>query len=162
MGRLSNEILLQRVLIRKAGASSENLTQVAHGVFRDVLQLTGRQDIAARFQQSYNEYLCAHGLRSAAIVAIELLKQEMAPRYPENPALPRSQTIQDLAVFASRLAAVDRSDGSYPLCEQGHRVISKILDRILSPPRARQHDTKGPRADVAQTQVLGGGESRRA
>ncbi|KAF3767298.1 hypothetical protein M406DRAFT_350487 [Cryphonectria parasitica EP155] len=159
-GRLSNEILLQRVLIRKAGASSEKLTQAALAVFRDVLQITGRHDIAMRFQASYNVYLCAHGLRSAAIVAIELLKQEMAPQYPENPALPRSQTIQDLAVFASRLAAVDTSDGSYQLCEQGHRVISKILDRILSPQGAaeRQRDEAGrSRIDVTQAQPPNGG-----
>ncbi|PSS05238.1 hypothetical protein BD289DRAFT_449101 [Coniella lustricola] len=155
MGQLSNEILLQRVLIRRTGASSEKLIQAARAVLSDVMQLTGRQDVAVRFQASYNLYLGGHGLRSAAIVAVELLKQEIAAEtaaaaaatnpseqqqqqslydhYPENAPLPRSQTIQDLAVFASRLAAVDASDGTYPLCEQGHRVITKILDRILEP-----------------------------
>lgn len=134
----SNEVLLQRVLIRKTGASSERLTQVARAVFRDVLQITRRHDLASQFQASYNAYLSGHGLRSAAIVAIELLKQEMLPQYPENPPLPRSQTIQELAIFAARLAAVDPSDGCYNLCEQGNRVISKILDRILSPGGAKQ------------------------
>lgn len=159
----SNEVLLQRVLIRKTGASSERLTQVALAVFRDVLQITRRHDLASQFQASYNAYLSGHGLRSAAIVAIELLKQEMLPQYPESPPLPRSQTIQELAIFAARLAAVDPSDGCYNLCEQGNRVISKILDRILSPGGAKQTagsvggggDQQQP--SPAQTAVQNGG-----
>lgn len=157
----SNELLLQRVLIRKTGASSERLTKVARAVFHDVLQITQRNDLASQFQASYNAYLSGHGLRSAAIVAIELLKQDMLPQYPENPTLPRSQTIQELAVFAARLATVDPSDGCYNICEQGNRVISKILDRILSPKGATQPD-KGPVGGGGQdpaghAQAAGGG-----
>lgn len=150
-GTLSNDVLLQRVLIRKTGASSEKLTRAARAVFRDVLQVTNRHDLAS-FQASYNAYLSGHGLRSAAIVAIELLKQEMLPQYPENPPLPRSQTIQDLSIFAARLAAVDPSDGCYNLCEQGNKVISKILDRILSPQGARQNSGPVCNHDLSQIQ----------
>lgn len=139
-GSRSNEIMLQRVLIRKTGANSKRLTAAARAVVRDVLQITARHDIASHFQASYNMYLSSHGLRSAAILAIELLKQEMLPEYPAEPLLPRSQTIQDLAIFAARLAAVDPSDGTASLCVLGNRVISKILDRILSPGGARQQD----------------------
>lgn len=151
-GSRSNEILLQRVLVRKAGASSEKLTKTARGVFRDVLQITQRHDIASQFQASYNLYLSSHGLRSAAIVAIELLKQEMLQQYPETPILPRSQTIQDLAIFAARLTAVNPSDGCYNLCEQGNRVISKILDRILSPKGTRQDSGPVCNHETTQTQ----------
>lgn len=153
----SNELLLQRVLIRRTGASSERLTKVARAVFHDVLQLTQRHDLASQFQASYNAYLSGHGLRSAAIVAIELLKQDMLPQYPENPTLPRSQTIQELAVFAARLATVEPSDGCYNTCEQGNRVITKILDRILSPHGAKKD--KGPASHdsgQAQTQAPSG------
>jgi hypothetical protein len=85
------------------------------------------------FKTSFSFILSSHGLRSAAIVAIELLKQEMLPQYPDRPLLPRSQTIQDLAIFASRLGSIQPTDGCYSVCEQGKRVITKILDRILSP-----------------------------
>lgn len=132
-GRLANELLLQRVLIRKTGAAPDRLIAIARAVFADILQITLRHDIASVFQATYNFFLGSHGLRSAAILAIELLKQEMLPSYPETPLLPRSQTIQDLAIFAARLGAVDPSDGCYSVCEQGKRVITKILDRILSP-----------------------------
>ncbi|ROV93166.1 hypothetical protein VMCG_08741 [Cytospora schulzeri] len=132
-GRRATELLLQRVLIRKTGATPDRLITIARAVFTDILQTTQRHDIASVFQTSFNFFLCTHGLRSAAILAIELLKQEMLPSYPENPLLPRSQTIQDLAIFAARLGGVDPSDGCYSVCEQGKRVITKILDRILSP-----------------------------
>lgn len=151
-GSQAIEILLQRVLIRKTGASSERLTLAARRVFRDVLQITSRHDFASWFQASYSSYLYGHGLRSAAIVAVELLKQEMLPVYPENPLLPRSETIQDLAIFAARLATVDPSHASSNLCEQGNRVISKILDRILSPGGARQGMEKSCTHKSAQMQ----------
>lgn len=153
-GSQAIEILLQRVLIRKTGASSERLTLAARRVFRDVLQITSRHYFASLYETSYNSYLYGHGLRSAAIVAVELLKQEMLPVYPENPLLPRSETIQDLAIFAARLATVDPKDVSSNLCEQGNRVISRILDRILSPGGARQGvQWKGCNHQAAQTQL---------
>lgn len=132
-GRRATELLLQRILIRRAGATSGRLIGIARAVFADVLQVALRHDVASVMQASYNFLLGSHGLRSAAILAIELLKQELMPAYPEDPLLPRSRTVQDLAVFAARLGAVDPSDGCYSVCEQGKRVITKILDRILSP-----------------------------
>lgn len=156
-GSQAIEILLQRVLIRKTGASSERLILAARKVFRDVLQVTARHDFATLFQASYSAWLYGHGLRSAAVVAVELLKQEMLPVYPAAPLLPRSQTIQDLSIFAARLAAVDPSDVSSNLCEQGNRVISKILDRILSPGGARQDVAKGCcQHDFAQARPVRG------
>lgn len=153
-GSQASEILLQRVLIRKTGASSERLILAARKVFCDVLQVTSRHEFATLFQASYHSYLYGHGLRSAAIIAVELLKQEMLLVYPANPLLPRSQTIRDLSVFAARLAAVDPSDVSSNLCEQGNRVISKILDRILSPGGARRDVEKGCGHEVTQAQPV--------
>lgn len=151
-GSQAIEILLQRVLIRKTGANSERLTLAARRVFRDVLQITSRHDFASLFQASYSAYLYGHGLRSAAIVAVELLKQEMLPAYPERPLLPRSETIQDLAIFAARLATVEPGDVSSNLCQQGNRVISRILDRILSPEGARQATQRDVNNEMAQFQ----------
>lgn len=113
-----------------------------------------RHDIATMFKTSFSFIMSSHGLRSAAIVAIELLKQEMLPQYPERPLLPRSQTIQDLAIFASRLGSIQPTDGCYSVCEQGKRVITKILDRILSPgpPVALQRTDSGSICNHAQEQ----------
>ncbi|KAG6355752.1 hypothetical protein INS49_003718 [Diaporthe citri] len=153
-GRRSNELLLQRVLIRKTGATPEKLIATALDIFKDVLQITHRHDIATMFKTSFSFIMSSHGLRSAAIVAIELLKQEMLPQYPERPLLPRSQTIQDLAIFASRLGSVQPTDGCYSVCEQGKRVITKILDRILSPgpPVVLQRTDSGSVCNHAQEQ----------
>ncbi|KAJ0118651.1 hypothetical protein J7T55_012905 [Diaporthe amygdali] len=153
-GRRSNELLLQRVLIRKTGATPEKLIATALDIFKDILQITHRHDIATIFKTSFSFILSSHGLRSAAIVAIELLKQEMLPQYPEEPLLPRSQTIQDLAIFASRLGSVQPTDGCYSVCEQGKRVITKILDRILSPspPVAPQRQNSGSVCNHTQGQ----------
>lgn len=142
-GVRSNEMLLQRVLIRKAGATSERLIREARAIFRDVLHLSQRFDTAACFMMDVNAVLVFHGLRSAAVVAVELLRQEQEqaqqqPPQPDSapPPLPRSQTIQELSVFAARLGAVDPKDGSFAICDQGRKVITRILDKVLSPPSA--------------------------
>ncbi|KAI1099833.1 hypothetical protein F4804DRAFT_68203 [Jackrogersella minutella] len=130
----SNDLLLQRVLIRKAGESSERLIHIARSILKDILLMSQRHDLGMLFQTDIASLLAVQGLRSAGVIAVELLKQEQLPVYPKEPLLPRSQTIQDLAIFAARLGAIDPSDGSYSICDQGRKVITHILDKILSPP----------------------------
>ncbi|KAI1174399.1 hypothetical protein F4777DRAFT_553955 [Nemania sp. FL0916] len=134
LGWRANELLLQRVLIRKAGASWDKLVEVASYIFQDILHVGKRHDLASILQSDISALLAIQGLRSAAVIAVELLKQEQLPNYPKNPLLPRSRTIQDLSVFAARLGDVDPSDGSFTVCDQGRKVITRILDKILSPP----------------------------
>ncbi|KAI0859428.1 hypothetical protein F4860DRAFT_253329 [Xylaria cubensis] len=133
-GFRANELLLQRVLIRKTGASWDKLVEVASAIFQDILQISKRHDLASILQSNIAALLAVQGLRSAAVIAVELLKQEQLPNYPKNPLLPRSRTIQDLSVFAARLGDVDPSDGSFTVCDQGRKVITRILDKVLSPP----------------------------
>ncbi|KAI1327937.1 hypothetical protein F5Y16DRAFT_370190 [Xylariaceae sp. FL0255] len=143
-GFRSNELLLQRVLIRKTGATSDRLIEVACQIFDDLLQISKRTDIAAVLQNDMNALMSGQGMRSAAVIAVELLKQEQLPNYPKNALLPRSRTIQNLSVFAARLGDVDPSDGSFMVCDQGRKVITRILDKILSP------STIAPQAPIEQ------------
>ncbi|GAW18374.1 hypothetical protein ANO14919_078490 [Xylariales sp. No.14919] len=133
-GYRANELLLQRVLIRKTGASWDKLVEAASSIFEDILQVTGRHELSSILQSNISAMLAVSGLRSASVIAVELLRQEQLPNYPKNPLLPRSRTIQDLSVFAARLGDVDPSDGSFTVCDQGRKVITRILDKILSPP----------------------------
>ena len=61
-----------------------------------------------------------------------MLKQEQSRSYTPD-ILPRSKTIQDLSVFISALAAVGPGEGNHAICNQGRKVLERILDRILSP-----------------------------
>lgn len=135
-GTLANELLLQRVLRRKAAVPPDILIATARQIFKDIISITARHDIAKDFQLDMTYLLAAHGLRSAAIIAVELLEQEQKIPYPQHPRLPRSETVQDLSVFAARLGAIDRGDGTWGLCEQARKVITRILDKILAPPVA--------------------------
>lgn len=150
-GLRGNELLLQRILIRKAGASSEKLIQEARAMFKDVLHLCQRFDVASWYMMDVNSILVIHGLRSAATVAAELLKQEQLP-HPDSELLPRSQTIQDLSIFAARLGSVDPRDGSFAFCDQGRKVIQRILDKILNPMNTsnRSHNNHHPQWDSIQ------------
>ena len=76
--------------------------------------------------------MAAHGLVAAGVLSIEILKQEQSRMYTPD-ILPRSETIQDLSVFVSSLAAVGPGEGNYAICNQGCRALRKVLDQILSP-----------------------------
>ena len=152
--RRANETILERVLIRKTGAGPERLLQLARATLADVLAITGRLDLASQFQVDMSMLMVGNGMRSAAILAVELLKQEQ--RLQEGAAgpmlLPRSEMIQQLSVFASRLATVDPAEGTYEMCEQGRRMLSRILDKILTPgavvsraePATPRHENAAP------------------
>ncbi|KAH9901718.1 hypothetical protein F4778DRAFT_123500 [Xylariomycetidae sp. FL2044] len=147
-----NELLLQRVLIRKAGATSGRLLEIARLIFQDVLHFSHRQDLGSAFSNEITAVTAIQGLRSAAVIAVELLKQEQLPTHPSKPLLPRSQTIQDLSVFAARLGAVDRSSGLFSMCDQGRKVITRILDSILDKPSAasQPNHIRSPQAQQPQ------------
>lgn len=81
---------------------------------------------------SFIYFLAVNGLRSAVILAMELLKQERLP-YLNESLLPRSKTIQDLCVFTTGLSDLDSVFGDRELCEKGRELISRVLDTILSP-----------------------------
>ncbi|KAH7018400.1 uncharacterized protein B0I36DRAFT_335899 [Microdochium trichocladiopsis] len=159
--RLSTELLLQLVLIRKVNSHSskvnnstataassqipeikpDTMIRIASDLLSGCLDLSQNNVLMYNFPQDISAFLGSQGMRAAAIVGVELLKQEQrlqrlqmqGLRLAEPPLLPRSRTIQDLAVFASRLEAVDPSDGMSAICTQGRKVIGRILDKLLTP-----------------------------
>lgn len=132
----SNLLLLYRLLERKAGAGPADLIRTAQAILSDVMRSYKRIEMSAA--TSFIYFLAVHGIRSAVILAVELLKQEQLPVYPEAPLLPRSRTIQDLSIFADKLSDLDPFFGDKSLCEKGQKVISLILDKILSPPKSSE------------------------
>jgi hypothetical protein len=76
--------------------------------------------------------MAMYGLPAAGVLAIELLKQEQSRLYTPD-ILPRSETIQDLSVLISALAAIRADEGNYFICNQGRRALKRVLDQILSP-----------------------------
>jgi hypothetical protein len=133
-GYLANELLLQQVLIRKTDAPPDEMIKFARLIFKDCMSLSGRPEMLKEYRMDFIWLLASHGLRSAAILAVELYKREQLPVYPTNPRLPRAETIRELSIFVERLGAIDPADGMYSFCYQGRRVISCILDKILAPP----------------------------
>ncbi|ETS79718.1 hypothetical protein PFICI_09571 [Pestalotiopsis fici W106-1] len=137
-GTRGNELMLQRLLIRRKVATSEKLIQISQTIFKEVLEVGHSPDMVSKFQLDITSILVVHGLRAAIIIAAELFKQEQLPVYPKEPLLPRSQTIQDLSVFAARLGVVDPSDSMYDMSQDGRRMLIFVLDKILAPKPADQ------------------------
>lgn len=127
----STEILIQRILIKRAGENEERLIVASRAMLSDFVNLTKRFDVTTLLETDWMAMLVMHGLRCALIVAVELLKLEKAGS--SSPILPRSAIIRDLSVFSSRLSAVDSTSGHLWMCSQCHRFLDLVLDRILEP-----------------------------
>jgi hypothetical protein len=149
-----NSLLLHRVLMCKAGTGPVGLINTAQTILSDVMRLYKRVEMSAA--TSFIYFLAVHGLRSAVILAVELLKQDQLPVYPNEPLLPRSRTIQDLCIFTAKLSDLDPMFGDRELCEKGRRLISRVLDKILSPPNTMDGHCHGSSAPIQQldTSVL--------
>lgn len=145
---MTNDLLLQRVLIRKAGVANTQLVFIARCIFEEVVKAAVRRDLMRDFQVDYADLLANHGLRSGAILAVELLKQEHYPNSASAETLPRSQTIQNLSVFVSCLASIDPGDGMYATCEQGRKVFKRVLDKVLSPSVPKPPSAPPATADI--------------
>ncbi|KAJ5219067.1 uncharacterized protein N7498_001166 [Penicillium cinerascens] len=137
-GPQANSLLLHRVLMRKAGTGPAELIHTAQTILSDVMRLYKVVEMSAA--KTFIYFLAVHGLRSAVILAIELLKQEQLPAYPKTPALSRSKTIQDLCIFTDKLSDLDTMFGDRELCEKGRKLVSRVLDKILSPPNTADRD----------------------
>ncbi|KAH8171558.1 hypothetical protein LIA77_08325 [Sarocladium implicatum] len=129
----TNDLLLQRIVLqRTAGTTPAKLISAAHKILDDIRHIAHSHQIAHTAQTDYI-YILISGLSSAAILAVELLKQEQRGVYDgEEPLLSRSRTVQDLAEFVTMLKTIDPANAAYPMCEQSHLAISQILDKVLS------------------------------
>lgn len=151
-GLVHTEFLLQRALINRTRTDTKELIPISRRMLRLVLLAQSRRDffrdfvgdlvflvssvalhlLPASLSLTTLIKMAAHGLVAAAVLSIELLKQEQTRMYTPD-ILPRSETIQDLSVFVSSLAAVGPGEANFAICNQGCRALRKVLDQILSP-----------------------------
>nr|POF06872.1 hypothetical protein CFP56_31496 [Quercus suber] len=131
-GVMHTEFLLQRALINRRKHNYKELIPISRQILSLVLLAQSKRDFFRDFQADLTYLLAVHGLPTAGVLAVELLKQEQSRQYTAD-VLPRSETIQDLSVFISTLALVKFGEGNYPVCNQGRRALRRILDQILSP-----------------------------
>ncbi|TKX20935.1 fungal specific transcription factor domain-containing protein 53 [Elsinoe australis] len=133
-GILHTSLLLEKALINRL-KSEDNRPLLLHAreLLKYVLAGAGKRDFLRDFQLDLTYLIAFHGIPSAGILAVEMLKQENTRQYTPD-ILPRSETIQDLSVFISALAAVEPNfGGNYAICHKARKVLKKVLDKILSP-----------------------------
>ena len=72
-----------------------------------------------------------YGVPSAGVLCVELLKASKLPG-SDRPIIPRAEVIQKLSVFVSCLEWARPSGETYTLCGHMHKIISHIMDQVLS------------------------------
>lgn len=132
LGFRQTDFLLKRVLVNRCKANPNELIPPARRLFSLVVQIVSKRDFFRDWQIEVVFIMALYGLPSAAVLAIDLLKQEQSRQYTPD-LLPRSETIQNLSVFISALAAVGPGEGNHAICNQGGRALKRLLDKVLSP-----------------------------
>ncbi|PNS19106.1 Chromatin structure-remodeling complex subunit rsc4 [Sphaceloma murrayae] len=146
-GMLHTSLLLEKALINRL-RSDDNRALLLHArqLLKHVLAGAGKRDFLRDFQLDLTYLIAFHGIPSAGVLAVEMLKQENTRQYTPD-ILPRSETIQDLSVFISALAEVEPNmNGNYAICHKARKVLKKVLDKILSPSQPIQ---LGPSPEAA-------------
>ncbi|KXJ85336.1 hypothetical protein Micbo1qcDRAFT_99602, partial [Microdochium bolleyi] len=142
----ANSLLLERTLFQHVpGMSSDRLVRNAHDFLEDMLRAAKRPEMTTMYRADAISQLVFHGLRCAAILAVELLRREQlgngninsttttTASASQEPAFSRGKTIRLLSVFVSQLSIVEVGEMWYHNCEQGTNLIGRILDKILDP-----------------------------
>nr|OQO20119.1 hypothetical protein B0A51_10020 [Rachicladosporium sp. CCFEE 5018] len=132
-GIMHTDFLLLRALVSRMKTDTKQLIPISRRLLKLILLAQAKRDFFRDFQGDLVYLLTTHGLPSAGVLAVELLKQEQSRQYAQD-ILPRSEIIQDISVFISALAAVGPGEGNYGICNQGRRALKRVLDMVLSPP----------------------------
>uniref|UniRef100_A0A093UZB0 Uncharacterized protein n=1 Tax=Talaromyces marneffei PM1 TaxID=1077442 RepID=A0A093UZB0_TALMA len=131
---LYNELIMQRILVKRTGYESQRLRSVAHEMLSALLIVNGHRAPDGRDNNTVAWNTSFYGLPSAGVLAIELLRQSQSTHH--DPMFPRSEIIQNLSRFAGDLEyAIAREAGNYEICQQARKLIRSILDRVLSAPQ---------------------------
>ncbi|GAM86316.1 hypothetical protein ANO11243_043300 [Dothideomycetidae sp. 11243] len=136
-GMLHTSLLLEKALInRLKSGTTVALIQHARLLLGYILAVSTKRDFFSVFQLDLTYLIAFHGIPAAGILAVELLKQENSQQPYFTDVLPRSETIQDLSVMISALAAVEPNvmgGGNFAICNKAKKVLKKVMDKILSP-----------------------------
>ena len=152
-GIIHTEFLLERSLVNRLKSSDVSaLIPKARALLTVILAAVSKRDQMRDFTIDMIALLVAYGLPAAGVIGVEMLKQEQTREYTPD-ILPRSKVIQDLSVFVSALATVSPGEGNYTICDQGRKVLEKILDKILSP-QPHQPATGIPHNDLGNDTSL--------
>ncbi|KAJ5132444.1 hypothetical protein N7448_006602 [Penicillium atrosanguineum] len=125
--------LLQRALIKHAGANQDALCDVSRRILAIVISITSVRNPMVDLDRHYSWIALTYGLPSASVLLLELLHQSHQPG-PHSVVLPRAELIRNLSVFISLLSWVSRpGHGNYRTCKEAEKNLSRILDRLLDP-----------------------------
>ena len=79
-----------------------------------------------------------YGVPSAGVLCVELLKALKSPD-SDRPVIPRAEVIRKLSIFVSCLEWARPADETYTLCGHMHKIISHIMDQVLSNNGSLEH-----------------------
>jgi hypothetical protein len=134
--------------------------KTAQELLNTVLVISKRRNRVSGISRDFAWVSIFYGLPSAALLSIELLRQQQLSDQP-HVFLPRAEIIRKVSVFISLLDWVAQpDDGNYELCQGSKCMLEKILDAMLEyQPASTGSSTQTAPADsvVWVDELFGGG-----
>lgn len=155
LNMLQNSFLIDRVAIARGAPKEQSLLNIAmetmdlttmFWIKRDQLMMyssafdwiVSTQILLTQMinRLTYFQITC-YGIPSAGVICVELLKQSIGQSVLQ---LSRSDAIQKLTMFIGFLEWIRPTDGNYLLAGRLRKVVRRILDRVLDPPKDLMRD----------------------
>ncbi|KAG8525623.1 uncharacterized protein KY384_009267 [Bacidia gigantensis] len=128
-----NDFILQRALVKRTQAVSSNLLQAAHTLLTTLCIVFGNRHRLGAYNVDLPTLIAEHGIPTAAVLALELLRHSSSGPHQADPNFPRLQIIKDLSVFVSDVSYIMRpAHGNYETCTQARKTLQTILDTVIS------------------------------
>jgi hypothetical protein len=155
-----SEFLLLRMSARLGGASWEEVYDSALCLLTGVLNISKYRDRIGAMSRDFAWVSIFYGLPPAALLAIELLRQQQVSPGQCQVRLPRAEIIRNISVFISSLEWVAKpDDGNYDLCQGARQLLDSILNAILdnNPTSSEQTPQPAPADPVMWLDDMFGG-----
>ena len=132
LNHLQNRFLIDRVAIAKGYPNEQKLLDTALEMMDLTTMFWIKRDQLMRWCSAFDWIITCYGIPCAGVMCVELLKQASGQSVLE---MSRSDAIQKLTMFIGFLEWVRPTDGNYLLAGRLKKVVRRILDRVLDPPK---------------------------
>ncbi|KAL7936414.1 N-terminal binuclear Zn cluster-containing/DNA binding domain-containing protein [Trichoderma chlorosporum] len=130
--QLQNLFIVERMLSKHGEVDEGGILLIAFQLVSLTLLFWTHKDRFAPFRNDFEWLVMAFATPSGGILCMELLNPTFKGSHPKNPAITRSNIIQQLSLLIGFLDWIDPSRPNGDLCATTSAVMRRVLDHVLN------------------------------
>ncbi|KAK5996606.1 hypothetical protein PT974_01943 [Cladobotryum mycophilum] len=129
---LQNIFVVERLLLKRGGLEHDALLATSYELVSLTLLFWTHKDRLAAVRKDFEWLVMAFATPGGGILCMELLHPTFKGSHPTNPAITRSNIIQNLSLLIGFLDWIDPSAPNGDLCVSCRNIIRLVLDHVLN------------------------------